>query len=135
MNNFSSNNIAAQSNILGTIPVDNGAWGMINYSNDTNKISIYNPTLDDIDIIIVDAETGQNINFWNSNWTMTLILNIIRKIEFIERPMLKNITERLGVLKPLENLDSSQNQEYYEPSIKRNSILNQNEKDLNLLIK
>jgi hypothetical protein len=81
MNNFSSNS-RGQNTLLATIPVDSGAWGMINFLDTTgNNITFNNTTLDEIDIQIVDAETGKTINFWNSNWTMTLIIHLTRSIQ------------------------------------------------------
>ena len=103
-NNYSTNNGSGQSNILSTVPVDSGAWGMINY-NDTssNKVSIHNTTLDDIDILITDAETGFFINFSNTNWTMTIILNLIKKIDIsLEKSVFSSIGEKMGVLKPIQ---------------------------------
>lgn len=81
MNNFSSNS-RGQNTLLATIPCSTGAWSMINFLDTTgNNITFNNTTLDEIDIQIVDAETGKTINFWNSNWTMTLIIHLTRSIQ------------------------------------------------------
>jgi hypothetical protein len=81
MNNFSSNS-KGQNTLLATIPCSVGAWGMISFLDTTgNNITFNNSTLDEIDIQIVDAETGKYINFGNSNWTMTIIIHLTRSIE------------------------------------------------------
>ena len=79
--NFSSNS-NGQDSLLATIPVNVGAWGMINFDSSTgNNVSFTNRTLDDIDIQIVDAETNKPINFNNCNWTMTLLLHLVRSVD------------------------------------------------------
>lgn len=87
---FSTNNFSSNSNgqdcLLATIPVDVGAWGMINYSSPSgNNISFNNTNIDEFDIRIVDAETGKPINFSNTNWTMTILLHLIRKLDLGEK--------------------------------------------------
>lgn len=78
-NNFASN-LQGQTTLLATIPVQSPSFGLILYADtgDT-RVSFNNASLDGIDIDIVDAETGQYINFNNCDWTMTLLLHITRK--------------------------------------------------------
>lgn len=101
-NNFSSSS-NGQTTLISTIPVDCGAWGMINYIDTTgSKISFNNSVLDEIDIQILDAETNKEINFWNTNWTMTILLHITRKFDLgnvlptlgnvVEKPIIPSIT-------------------------------------------
>lgn len=80
-NNFSSSS-NGQTTLIATIPVDSGAWGMINYvDTGGSKISFNNATLDEMDILILDAETNKEINFSNTNWTMTILLHITKKLD------------------------------------------------------
>jgi hypothetical protein len=78
-NNFASN-LNGQTTLLATIPVQAQSFGLILYADtgDT-RVSFNNNSLDGIDLDIVDAETGQYINFNNCNWTMTLLLHITRR--------------------------------------------------------
>jgi len=109
--NFSSNS-NGQDSLLATIPVSVGAWGMINFDSSTgNNVSFTNRTLDDIDIQIVDAETNKPINFNNCNWTMTLLLHLVRSVDLEKtkeernmRVLTKPIDSKMPELK-LENKD------------------------------
>ena len=109
--NFSSNS-NGQDSLLATIPVNVGAWGMINFDSSTgNNVSFTNRTLDDIDIQIVDAETNKPINFNNCNWTMTLLLHLVRSVDLEKtkeernmRVLTKPIDSKMPELKP-ENKD------------------------------
>lgn len=84
-NNFASNS-GGQDCLLATIPVNVGAWGMITYESASgNNITFNNLSLDEFDIKIVDAETGKFINFSNTNWTMTILLHLIRKIDLADK--------------------------------------------------
>jgi hypothetical protein len=98
MNNFSSNS-KGQNTLLATIPCSVGAWAMISFLDTTgNNISFNNATLDEIDIEIVDAETGKPINFGNSNWTMTLIIHLTRSIQIPSmNRSLASISEPLNI--------------------------------------
>lgn len=99
-NNFSSSS-NGQTTLISTIPVDCGAWGMINYIDTTgSKISFNNATLDEIDIQILDAETNKEINFWNTNWTMTILLHITRKFDLGNVvPSLGNVVDKIQIPK------------------------------------
>lgn len=78
-NNFASN-LSGQTTLLATIPVQASSFGLILYADtgDT-RVSFNNSSLDGIDLDIVDAETGQFINFNSCHWTMTLLLHVTRK--------------------------------------------------------
>ena len=68
--------------LLGTIPVNATPFGMIEYTDKgQNKVSFSNVTLDDLDIEILDGETGSFINFNNQDWTMTFCIYLTRLIE------------------------------------------------------
>jgi hypothetical protein len=68
--------------LLGTIPVNATPFGMIEYTDKgQNKVTFSNTTLDEIDIEILDGETGNFINFNNQDWTMTFCIYLTRLIE------------------------------------------------------
>lgn len=122
-NNFSSNS-NGQDCLLATVPVSVGSWGMINYENSTgNNVSFSNVSIDDIDIQIVDAETNKPINFNNCNWTMTLLLHIIRKIDLADKE-----TNMRNLTKPI---DSKIPDNLIEP--KKLSLKNPDLEDLRIL--
>jgi hypothetical protein len=107
-NNFSSNNNNAQSSLLATIPVNVGAFGLILYESSAgNDITFHNATLDDIDILIVDSEDGEPINFNGIGWTMTLLLHITRIADLgIKERDMRKITTPLSTNLPLSEANS-----------------------------
>jgi len=66
---------------LATIPVDQPAFSMISYTNQTdlNKAALQTSYIDQIDLSIVD-EDGNFINFNNIDWSITLVLENIRRL-------------------------------------------------------
>lgn len=85
-NNLSCSNISSvqggMTTLLATIPVSATPFGMIDYKDvGNNLISISNTTLDDLDIEIIDGESGQFINFNNADWCITLAIHITRLID------------------------------------------------------
>lgn len=121
---FSTNNFSSNSNgqdcLLATIPVDVGGWGMINYSSpSSNNITFNNTSIDEFDIKIVDAESGASINFSNTNWTMTILLHLIRKIDFTDRETnLRKITNPIDT-----NLPNLKNDKKISPTLEDLRIL------------
>lgn len=105
-NNFSTSS-NGQTTLIATIPVDSGAWSMINYvDTGGSKISFNNATLDEIDILILDAETNKEINFSNANWTMTILLHITKKLDLTKvTPTLGEIVDR-PVIPKIEKLNT-----------------------------
>lgn len=68
--------------LIQTIPVSAVPFGMIDYKdNGNNRITFTNGTLDELDIEILDGETGEFINFNNEDWTMTFTIYLTRLIE------------------------------------------------------
>lgn len=68
--------------LLGTIPVSAVPFGMIDYKDSgNNKVTFTNNTLDELDIEVLDGETGQFINFNNQDWTMTFMITLTRLID------------------------------------------------------
>jgi len=84
-NNLSCSNISSveggQTTLISTIPVDCVPFGMINYRDlGNNLITITNTNLDDLDIDIIDGESGAYINFNNQDWCVTLALHVTKRI-------------------------------------------------------
>jgi len=75
---------------------------MISYENrsNLNKALVRVRKIDSIDIIIED-EDGNKIDFNNVNWTITLVLENIRKMTASEIPKLMQILERQNELVPV----------------------------------
>lgn len=69
-----------QTILLSSIPVDAVPFGMLNYTDKGNLITIYNTDLDDLDIDIIDGESGNYINFNNQDWCITLAFHITKTI-------------------------------------------------------
>ena len=62
-----------------TLPIEVGNFGLIQYTNMTNiRVTLNNTSLDGFDISIIDDDNNY-INFNNINWTMTFVLDIVRK--------------------------------------------------------
>lgn len=68
-----------QSNLLATVTVNTGAFGLILYSS-VLPISITNRDIDAIDIQIKDNQ-NQFVNFNNCHWTMTILVHLTRSID------------------------------------------------------
>lgn len=91
-----------QSIILSTIPNNNAPFTMISYENrsNLNKALVRVRKIDSIDIIIED-EDGNKIDFNNVNWTITLVLENIRRMTASEIPKLMQILEQQNQLVPV----------------------------------
>lgn len=84
-----------QSTTLTTIPNNNAPYTMINYENqsDLNKSLVRVRKIDAIDIQIED-ENGTKIDFNGIDWTITLVLENIRKMTIAEVPHFMRILEQ-----------------------------------------
>lgn len=84
-----------QSTTLTTIPNNNAPYTMINYENlsNLNKSLVKVRKIDAIDIQIED-ENGNKIDFNNVDWTITLVLENIRKMQKAEVPNFMRILEQ-----------------------------------------
>ena len=80
MNNISSVQ-GGQTILLANIPVSCVPFGMIDYVDRGNLMSISNTDLDDLDIEIVDGESGEYINFNGQDWCLTLAFHTTRLLE------------------------------------------------------
>lgn len=79
MNNISSVQ-GGSTTLLQSIPVSCVPFGMIDYTDKGNMITIHNDYLDDIDLEIIDGESSNYINFNGQDWCITLAFHITRKI-------------------------------------------------------
>ncbi|NBW17088.1 MAG: hypothetical protein EBR82_54840 [Caulobacteraceae bacterium] len=91
-----------QSVILTTIPNNNAPFTMLSYEtrSNLNKALVRVRKIDSIDIIIED-EDGIKVDFNNTNWSMTLVLENIRRMTPTEIPKLMTILERQNELVPV----------------------------------
>jgi len=95
-----------QSTTLTTIPNNNAPYTMINYESqsDLNKSLVRVRKIDAIDIQIED-ENGNKIDFNNVDWTITLVLENIRKMQKAEVPNFLRILEQENArLEPEEQI-------------------------------
>lgn len=97
----------SNNNILTVIPVNSGSYGIILYQN----ISSFKPMLretstNDFDISLLDDDDNL-INFNGVSWSLSLQLDIIRKLQFVDRvfPTLSNTIPS----KPAEIDESNKN--------------------------
>jgi hypothetical protein len=106
MSNISSVQ-GGQTTLLSTIPVNCVPFGMMNYIDKGNHLmTIYNDSLDDLDIDLIDGESSNYINFNNQDWCITLAFHITKTLEPIAKTKLNvgtffEPTEK----KPLETKD------------------------------
>lgn len=84
MNNISSIE-GGQTILLSSVPVSAVPFGMIDYTDKGNLITIYNTDLDDLDIDIIDGESGEYINFNNQDWCITLAFHTTRVLEGLDK--------------------------------------------------
>lgn len=96
-NNLSCSNISSvqggATTLLATIPVSATPFGMIDYKDvGNNMITIANTSLDDLDIEIVDGESGDYINFNNADWCITLAIHITRLVEPLVKPTIRDLS-------------------------------------------
>jgi predicted nucleic acid-binding OB-fold protein len=96
---LSCNNISSvqggATTLLATIPVSATPFGMIDYKDvGNNLISISNTSLDDLDIEIIDGESGAYINFNNQDWCITLAIHITKSLEPLVKPTMRDLTKR-----------------------------------------
>jgi hypothetical protein len=104
MSNISSVQ-GGQTTLLSTIPVDCVPFGMVNYIDKGNHfMSVYNDSLDDLDIDIISGEDGNYINFNNQDWCITLAFHLTKSIQPIERPKISKLLKAPSVSSlPLES--------------------------------
>ena len=69
-----------QTILLASIPVSAVPFGMIEYTDKGNLISIDNQDVDDILIELIDGETGQYINMNGQDWCITLAFHLTKVV-------------------------------------------------------
>ena len=89
-------------NILATIPIESGNFGLILYDNISNTQSIINnPTLDGFDLQIY-GDDNNLVNFNGIGWNITLLLAITRIRQEVAKTtfedIVKPINQLIGVL-------------------------------------
>ena len=112
-NNLSCSNISSveggATTLLQTIPVSAVPFGMIDFKDvGNNLITFTNTILDDLDIDIIDGETGAYINFNNQDWCITLAIHITRLIEPKVKPTLNDflsMNTKQSIPKVIQNKD------------------------------
>lgn len=101
--NFDSS-VLGNLNVLATIPIEAGTFGLIQYDNFANIQSIIkNPTLDSFDLQIY-GDDGNLVNFNGIGWNITLMFAITR-----ERKQ-KSTTQFKDIVQPIMNMIDLQTQ-------------------------
>jgi len=91
--------------LLATISVGCQPFGMIDYLDNTNRVTFSNTSLDELDIEVLDGESGEFINFNNQDWTMTFAIHLTRilippplvKPSFNAMPLVKSGSDVAGI--------------------------------------
>jgi len=104
MSNISSVQ-GGQTTLLSTIPVNCVPFGMMNYIDKGNHLmTIYNDSLDDLDIDLIDGESSNYINFNNQDWCITLAFHITKSIIPIQRPKISKLLGDKTTSQEAENI-------------------------------
>jgi hypothetical protein len=87
-------------NILATIPIEAGSFGLILYDNISNTQSmIRNPTLDGFDLKIY-GDDNNLVNFNNVGWNITLLLSITRTRRVKSNTIFREIVKPINQIDP-----------------------------------
>ena len=87
-------------NILATIPIEAGSFGLILYDNISNTQSmIRNPTLDGFDLKIY-GDDNNLVNFNNTPWQITLLLSITRTRRVKSNTIFREIVQPINQIDP-----------------------------------
>jgi hypothetical protein len=87
-------------NILATIPIEAGSFGLILYDNISNTQSlIRNPTLDGFDLKIY-GDDNNLVNFNNVGWNITLLLSITRRRQEKSNTVFREIVRPINQMDP-----------------------------------
>jgi len=87
-------------NILATIPIEAGSFGLILYDNISNTQSmIRNPTLDGFDLKIY-GDDNNLVNFNNVGWNITLLLSITRTRREKSNTVFREIVKPINQIDP-----------------------------------
>lgn len=87
-------------NILATIPIEAGSFGLILYDNISNTQSIIrNPTLDGFDLKIY-GDDNNLVNFNNVPWAITILLSITRTRRVKSNTIFREIVQPINQIDP-----------------------------------
>ena len=87
-------------NVLATIPIEAGSFGLILYDNISNTQSIIrNPTLDGFDLKIF-GDDNNLVNFNNVGWNITLLLSITRRRNEKSKTIFSEIVRPINQIDP-----------------------------------
>lgn len=111
-----------------TLPIEVGNFGLIQYTNISNiKSKLTNSSVDGFDILIID-DNNNPINFNNINWTMTLLLTIIRKKQNTSDLKFYDIVnpqfDQIPVSEEIEN-EQIQNEEVQNEDVQNEEVKNE----------
>lgn len=85
-----------QTILLASVPVSAVPFGMIEYTDKGNLISIDNQDLDDILIELIDGETGQYINMNGQDWCITLAFHLTKVYNLPTNQNIIPISKNIG---------------------------------------
>lgn len=87
-------------NVLATIPIEAGSFGLILYDNISNTQSIIrNPTLDGFDLKIL-GDDNNLVNFNGIGWNITLLLSITRRRAEKSNTLFREIVRPINQIDP-----------------------------------
>jgi hypothetical protein len=119
MGNYSTGS-TSPNNILGCIPIDVEAWGLINYSNKNNQYSkLKARNISTVDIQLYD-ELGRFLQMNSINFTFTIQLVIFRKL-----PPSTQVLSLGNIANSLDNIENDIKN--LNPSSNENNDISQNE--------
>jgi hypothetical protein len=120
-------------NILATIPIDTGAFGLILYNNVSNIQSIINnKSLDGFDLQIYGND-GRLVDFNNIHWNITLILAITRVRHEDSKTSFKDlifpINQLIETIQEKEQLANEEEQVQQDIEVQQNQQVDLNDDD------
>jgi hypothetical protein len=120
-------------NILATIPIDTGAFGLILYNNVSNIQSIINnKSLDGFDLQIYGND-GRLVDFNNIHWNITLILAITRVRHEDSKTSFKDlifpINQLIETIQEKEQVPTEEEQLQQDTEVQQNQQVDLNDDD------
>lgn len=99
VNNYDSS-VKGSLNILATIPIEAGSFGLILYDNISNTQSVLNnPLLNGFDLKIY-GDDNNLVNFNNVGWNITLLLSITRRRSEKSNTIFREIVRPINQIDP-----------------------------------
>ena len=120
-------------NILATIPIDTGSFGLILYNNVSNIQSIINnKSLDGFDLQIYGND-GRLVDFNNIHWNFTLILAITRVRHEDSKTSFKDlifpINQLIQTIQEKEQVPTEEEQLQQDTEVQQNQQIDLNDDD------